>query len=95
MAISVTIVVVCMLIVFGFIVERMYRLLNRQAEYIMAKENERVYQVSKPSRPTKQDSKTAEKQRKQAELRRQYDAAMERGEIDEDTYNALKVAEVG
>lgn len=92
---AVTAVAIVGLVVIGFMFERLIKVLDRQSEYIMAKENERSYQLSKPARVERAiDKKAQEQRRKQDELYRLYDIALSRGEIDEDSYKALKQAEV-
>ncbi len=96
MPVSITVVIVCMLFVFGFVIDRLYRLLRRQSEYIMAKEDNANYQLS---RFTTIDKKIREKQevdrKKREEVNRLYDVALSRGEIDENAFNILRDAEIG
>ncbi len=91
---SVTIIVVIALCACVFAIDRLYRLLRRQSEYIMAKEDNKSYQLSKF---TTIDKKIREKQdadrRKREEVNNLYDIALSRGEIDEESYKILHAAE--
>lgn len=89
-----TIIVVVALIVIGYVADRLIRMVARQSDYIMAVENERSYQLSKPvSINKKLDESARRKMQKRAEVNMLYDTALSRGEIDDDTFKVLQEAQ--
>ena len=91
LAIGAVVIVIGMLLVCAFAIDRLYRILKRQSDYIMADVNDKAFQQTKELTWAQRAiaNKVAQEQRDREETNRLYDSVFTRGVIDEDSYKIL------